>query len=89
MSAVVNSLTTYTSSNIEKNPLLDFIVPLAEVLMASGKLSAQHQCHSRNWTPIQNITKPIQSWLICLQIFKINLSAPLIARVFYVFKNLY
>ncbi|GFR24536.1 piggyBac transposable element-derived protein 4 [Trichonephila clavata] len=26
-----------------KNPLLDFIVPLAEALMASGKLNAQYQ----------------------------------------------
>ncbi|GFT31484.1 f-box DNA helicase 1 [Nephila pilipes] len=43
MSAVVNSWIVYCELKHRKNPLLDFIVPLAEALMASGKLNVQYQ----------------------------------------------
>ncbi|GFT90565.1 piggyBac transposable element-derived protein 4 [Nephila pilipes] len=43
MSAVVNSWIVYCELKHRKTPLLDFIVPLAEALMASGKLNAQYQ----------------------------------------------
>ncbi|GFU34216.1 remodeling and spacing factor 1 [Nephila pilipes] len=45
MSAVVNSWIAYCELKHRKTPLLDFIVPLAEALMASGKLDAQYQRH--------------------------------------------
>ncbi|GFQ73486.1 piggyBac transposable element-derived protein 4 [Trichonephila clavata] len=44
MSAVVNSWIAYCELKHRKTPLLDFIVPLAEALMASGKINAQYQC---------------------------------------------
>ncbi|GFU24640.1 piggyBac transposable element-derived protein 4 [Nephila pilipes] len=43
MSAVVNSWIVYCKLKHRKTPLLDYIVPLAEALMASGKLNAQYQ----------------------------------------------
>ncbi|GFR03845.1 rho guanine nucleotide exchange factor 10-like protein [Trichonephila clavata] len=43
MSAVVNSWIAFCELKHRKTPLLDFIVPLAEALMASGKLNAQYQ----------------------------------------------
>ncbi|GFT68433.1 piggyBac transposable element-derived protein 4 [Nephila pilipes] len=43
MTAVVNSWIVYCELKHQKTPLLDFIVPLAEALMASGKLNAQYQ----------------------------------------------
>ncbi|GFR28844.1 rho guanine nucleotide exchange factor 10-like protein [Trichonephila clavata] len=43
MSAVVNSWIAYCGPKHRKTPLLDFIVPLAEALMNSGKLNAQYQ----------------------------------------------
>ncbi|GFY45837.1 piggyBac transposable element-derived protein 4 [Trichonephila inaurata madagascariensis] len=43
MKAVVNSWIAYCELKHRKTPLLDFIVPLAEALMSSGKLSAQYQ----------------------------------------------
>lgn len=43
MTAVVNSWIAYCELNHRKTPLLDFIVPLAEALMATGKLHAQYQ----------------------------------------------
>ncbi|GFQ98005.1 piggyBac transposable element-derived protein 4 [Trichonephila clavata] len=43
MSAVVNSWMAHCGLKHRKPPLLDFIVPLAEALMASGKLNALYQ----------------------------------------------
>ncbi|GFR08440.1 hypothetical protein TNCT_177911 [Trichonephila clavata] len=43
MSAVVNSWIAYCELNLRKTPLLDFIAPPAEALMASGKLNALYQ----------------------------------------------
>ncbi|GFQ78951.1 rho guanine nucleotide exchange factor 10-like protein [Trichonephila clavata] len=43
MSAVVNSWIAYCELNFRKTPLLDFIAPPAEALMASGKLNAPYQ----------------------------------------------
>ncbi|KFM73118.1 PiggyBac transposable element-derived protein 4, partial [Stegodyphus mimosarum] len=43
MSAVVNSWIAYCELKHRKIPLLDFIVPLAEALMTSGKFNAQYQ----------------------------------------------
>ncbi|GFQ75508.1 piggyBac transposable element-derived protein 4 [Trichonephila clavata] len=43
MRAVINSWIAYCELKHRKTPLLDFIVPLAEALMASGKLNAQYQ----------------------------------------------
>ncbi|GFR10428.1 rho guanine nucleotide exchange factor 10-like protein [Trichonephila clavata] len=43
MSTVVNSWFAYCGLKHRKTPLLDFIVPLAEALMASGKLNTQYQ----------------------------------------------
>ncbi|GFR19041.1 piggyBac transposable element-derived protein 4 [Trichonephila clavata] len=42
-SDVVNSWTAYCEIKHQNTPLRDFIVPLAEALMASGKLNAQYQ----------------------------------------------
>ncbi|GFR26194.1 rho guanine nucleotide exchange factor 10-like protein [Trichonephila clavata] len=43
MSALVNSWIVYCGLKHRKIPLLDFIVPLAKALLASGKLNAQYQ----------------------------------------------
>ncbi|GFR24208.1 piggyBac transposable element-derived protein 4 [Trichonephila clavata] len=43
MSAVVKSWFAYCGLKHRKPPLLDFIVPLAEALMASRKLNAPYQ----------------------------------------------
>ncbi|GFQ88687.1 rho guanine nucleotide exchange factor 10-like protein [Trichonephila clavata] len=43
MSPVVNSWIACCKLEHRKTPLLDFIVPLEEALMASGKLNAQYQ----------------------------------------------
>ncbi|GFS81497.1 piggyBac transposable element-derived protein 4 [Nephila pilipes] len=43
MRTVVNSWIAYCELKHQKTPLLDFIVPLAEALMAPGKLEAQYQ----------------------------------------------
>ncbi|GFQ79606.1 rho guanine nucleotide exchange factor 10-like protein [Trichonephila clavata] len=43
MSAVVNSWIACCGQKHRKTPLLDFIVPLAEALMASGELNARYQ----------------------------------------------
>ncbi|GFQ70869.1 piggyBac transposable element-derived protein 4 [Trichonephila clavata] len=43
MSAVVNSWIAYCGLKHRKTPLLEFIVPLAKALKASGKLNAQYQ----------------------------------------------
>ncbi|GFQ94080.1 piggyBac transposable element-derived protein 4 [Trichonephila clavata] len=43
MSAVVNSWIACCELKHRKTPLLYFIVPLAEALIASGKLNAQYQ----------------------------------------------
>ncbi|GFQ77531.1 piggyBac transposable element-derived protein 4 [Trichonephila clavata] len=51
MSAVVNSWIAYSELKHRKTSLLDFIVPLAEALMASGKLNAQYQRRSGTGRP--------------------------------------
>ncbi|GFR09973.1 piggyBac transposable element-derived protein 4 [Trichonephila clavata] len=45
---MVNSWIAYYELKHRKTPLLDFIVPLPEALMASGKLNAQ--CQRRRGT---------------------------------------
>ncbi|GFR26274.1 rho guanine nucleotide exchange factor 10-like protein [Trichonephila clavata] len=51
MSAVVNSWIAYCELKHRKTPLPDFIVPLAEALMVSGKLNAQYQCRRGTGCP--------------------------------------
>ncbi|GFQ76781.1 uncharacterized protein TNCT_655991 [Trichonephila clavata] len=48
---LVNSWITYCELKHRKTPLLDFIVPLAEALMASGKLNPQYQRHRGTGRP--------------------------------------
>ncbi|GFQ82651.1 piggyBac transposable element-derived protein 4 [Trichonephila clavata] len=43
MSTLVNSWIAYCELKHRKDPFLDFLVPLAEALMASEKLNAQYQ----------------------------------------------
>ncbi|GFV52380.1 piggyBac transposable element-derived protein 4 [Trichonephila clavipes] len=53
MSAVVNSWIAYCELKHRNPPLLDFIVPLAEALMSSGKLNTQYQCHRGTGRPFK------------------------------------
>ncbi|GFV56012.1 piggyBac transposable element-derived protein 4 [Trichonephila clavipes] len=61
MSTVVNSWIAYRELKHRKTPLLDFIVPLAEALMLSGKLNAQYQRHRGTGLPSKT-TKLTQCW---------------------------
>ncbi|GFQ79995.1 rho guanine nucleotide exchange factor 10-like protein [Trichonephila clavata] len=51
MSSEVNSWIVYCELKHRKTPLLDSILPLAEALMASGKLNAQYQRHRGTGRP--------------------------------------